>query len=212
LIVLAGGALALAAAPVRAEPPPPPSPLPPKHGTLTLTGGFRSLWQHTFLAQQKSDGLNPEHPLLHPHGWFSAGYRIDELLHVSLDFGYGIETTHLTGGDSQARTFNILIALDGAVFERSWISAYVGAGLGYSLNTFERGAPIESNSSAGMVKAGARFRLNDLFSLVVENRFVLSSAAWPQQNSNVNVGGYTLTAGVMVHWFTGETRRMGGGD
>lgn len=202
-LLAAGFAVSL---PARAERPP-TGVLRPGDGTIALMGGGRIIPQHGFVSQQQRDGLSPVYTPVQPTGVASLGYQIDEMLHVAIDFSYANEITGLTGGDASARSFGLLIALDGTLFARHWISLYAGGGLGYSLNTFGRaGQDTESNSTAGMVKAGARIRLTEKLALVLENRYVLSSAYWPLLNSGVNVGGYTFTAGLLLHFFSGGDR------
>ena len=201
--------LSLAAAPARASEP--AAVVGEGDGTLSLLGGVRLVPNHAFTSQLERDGLSPDHPLLHPYGLLTAGYQIDPMLHVAVDFGYGWETTHTATGDALAKSFTLLFALDATFFSRSWGQAYFGGGLGYSLNTFERsGIALESNSTAGLVKAGFLLRLTKLFALVIEDRYILSSASWPAMNSNVNVGGNVLTVGLMVHFFSSEDRHTMG--
>ncbi|MBS2025854.1 MAG: outer membrane beta-barrel protein [Deltaproteobacteria bacterium] len=174
-------------------------------GTLALQGGLRTIPQHTFIQGMRNSGLNPQYSPLTPYGVFSGGYQLDEQLHVSVDFAYGIETTGLTGGDAQNKNFGLLFCLDGAFFQRRWITLYGGGGIGYSINTFSRaGSDTESNSSAGLVKLGARIALNKKLALVIEDRYIFSSAYWPAAQATMNTGGNVFTVGLMLHFFSGK--------
>ncbi len=49
-----------------------------------------------------------------------------------------------------------------------------------------------------------RFRLSRRFALVIEDRYIVSAALWPQLNSSFTTGGNLLSVGLMLHFFSPE--------
>jgi len=194
----------LVAAPARADDGPPP--IPAKgDATITLLGGWHLAPQHDFYSEQERDGLEPTHSALQPGGVLSLGYAADNEFHVTIDLGYAVDSWQLNTGAANASMVTILLGADTPIVSTSIATLYGGGGLGYSLNTFTyQSQSLESNSSAGFVKLGVRFRLSRRFALVIEDRYVVSGALWPQLNSSFTVGGNLLSVGLMLHFFSPE--------
>ena len=182
-----------------------PSPIPTKgDATVTLLGGWRAIPQHDFTAENERDG-NYSHSLFQPGGVLSLGFAADDEFHVTIDVGYGIDSWQTSIGTAKASMVTLLLGADTPLFVTPVMTIYAGGGLGYSLNTFTaQGTDQESNSSAGFLRVGARFRLSRRLAFVIEDRYVVSSALWPTYNANMNVGGNLLTIGLMVHFFSPE--------
>ena len=199
-------ALALClAAPARADDDPGNAPVVPRKGdaTITLLGGWRAAPQHDWVAEQQRDGFNPQHDLFQPGAVASLGFAADEELHVTIDIGYAYDHYALTTGTASAQIVTILLGADTPIWVTPYFTVYGGGGLGYSLNTFNSGGgDVESNSSAGFLKLGARIPLTHKIALVIEDRYVVSNAYWPAMNSSFTVGGNLLTVGFMFHFFS----------
>ena len=189
-------ALALAA-PVRAG-------VPEKgEGTVSVLAGWRGIPQHDLMAQLTRDGQAPLHAAFQPGFLVELGYMPDDDLHVTIDLGYAIDRWTLKDGDAAVKVVNILLSGDTPVIKGPRWSLYFGGGLGYSLNTFSRyGKDTESNGSAGFLKVGFRWQLSGPVALVIEDRYTLSSADYPELKSVVNVGGNLLSIGLHFHFFS----------
>jgi hypothetical protein len=169
--------------------------------TVTILAGWRGVPQHPLMAELQREGLGPEHAFFQPGFLLSLGFMPDDDLHVSIDVGYGLDQWANGGGGASVKIINILLAGDTALFKGQRWSIYLGGGLGYSLNTFTRnGVDTESNGSAGFVKLGLRYQLFGRIALVIEDRYTLSFAEYPELRSSVNVGGNLLSVGLMFHY------------
>jgi hypothetical protein len=175
--------------------------------TITVLAGWRGVPQHALMAELQRDGESPVHPLFQPGFLAELGFQPDEDMHISVDLGYGLDKWQLAGGDASVTIVNILLSGDTALLKGKRWSWYVGGGLGYSLNTFSRnGASTESNSSAGFLKTGLRIQLSGPIALVIEDRYTLASADYPELKSIVNVGGNLLSIGLMFHFLSPEEK------
>jgi hypothetical protein len=183
-------------------------------GTITILGGLRSVPMGSFLSDQTNAGLRPWKTVFSPGLLAILGYAPEPDFHVGVTLGYGLDRVQMTTGALQTRSFTILLGADTSLFKRSWVSFYVGGGLGYSLNTLSQNANnVESNSSAGYVAAGLRFPIAPRFALVVEDRYTLSSAGLPSPGQplnyagsepSLNVGGNLISIGLMFHYMDPE--------
>ena len=172
-------------------------------GTITVLAGWRGIPQHALMAQLTRDGQEPVHDAFQPGFLVELGYMPDDDLHVTIDLGYATDRWTLKDGDAAVKVINVLLSGDTPVLKGQRWSLYLGGGLGYSLNTFSRyGRDTESNGSAGFLKAGFRFNLTGAIALVVEDRFTLSTADYPELKSVVNVGGNLLSVGLHFHFFS----------
>ena len=175
--------------------------------TVTLLAGWRGVPQHALMSQLTRDGENPVHPLFQPGFLLSLGFQPDDDMHISIDLGYGLDKWQLANGDASVSIVNVLLAGDTALLKGPRWSLYLGGGLGYSLNTFSRGGrSTESNGSAGFIKAGFRFQLTGPVALVLEDRYTLASADYPELKSIVNVGGNTLSIGLQFHFLSPDEK------
>jgi len=196
------GLLVVAAAPALAG-------VPEKgDGTITLLGGARQIPTGDY-------GSGKQHRFVQPGLVLGFGYQPDDELHGGVQIGYMLDK-YGSGADALSiRSIQILLQLDTALFKESWYTLYAGGGLGYSLNTSTRGATnVEANSTAGFIALGGRFRLTDHLALVVEDRYMISSAAADAAapNTTVNVGGNLFAVGLQLHFFSTEDRGRPGGD
>jgi hypothetical protein len=170
-------------------------------GTVTILAGWRGVPQHGLMSELSREGLDPEHGSFQPGFLLELGFMPDDDLHISIDLGYGLDSWHMGGGDASVKIVNILLAGDTVLAKGKRWTIYLGAGLGYSLNTFTRnGADTESNGSAGFIKCGFRYQLFGSIALVLEDRYTLAWADYPALNSSVNVGGNLLAVGLMFHF------------
>jgi opacity protein-like surface antigen len=171
--------------------------------TVEILGGWRATPQHPFIADLERAGLNPQHSIFQPEGILSLGFAADTDFHVTIDVSYGLDSWQTSAGTAQVSMVGILLGADTPLYANQYFTIYAGGGLGYSLNTFtSAGQNTESNSSSGFLRAGVRVRLHNRVALVVEDRYVVSSALWPAFNSNVNVGGNLLSVGFLIHFFS----------
>ena len=187
----------LAAAPVLAG-------VPEKgDGTITMLGGLRAIPG----GQYQSDSGN-KHGLWHPGFLLGLGFQPDDELHGSIQLGYGLDQYGDNPAALKIRSFQILLGLDTALFQRSWCTLYAGGGIGYSLNTITRPTgDLEANSALGFVSLGFRFRITDHLAGVIEDRYNISSAAGDPSTSNtVNMGGNILSAGILFHFFSPDDK------
>ena len=192
LCTLAG--LALAAPAVAAVPE-------KDEGTVTLLAGWRMVPQHGLISELNREGLSPTHDAFQPGFTLSLGFMPDEGFHASIDLGYATDQWKNTGGDATVKIIGLQLAGDTTLLKGQRWSVYLGAGIGYSLNTFTRnGRDTESNGTAGFAKAGLRWQLAGSAALVIEDRYTLAFAQYPELNSIINVGGNTLSVGVMFHF------------
>jgi hypothetical protein len=175
--------------------------------TITVLGGWRGVPQHSLMAELTRDGESPSHSAFQPGFLLQLGFQPDDDLHVSIDLGYGLDAWKLANGDASVSIVNILLSGDTALLKGKGWSWYLGGGLGYSLNTFSRGGrATESNGSAGFIKTGLRWQLKGPVALVIEDRYTLASADYPELKSVVNVGGNTLSIGLMFHFLSPEDK------
>jgi hypothetical protein len=175
--------------------------------TVTILAGWRGVPQHALMAELKNDGLNPTHPAFQPGFLLQLGFQPDDDLHITVDLGYGLDSWKIDGGDASVSIVNVLLSADTALLKGKGWSWYLGGGLGYSLNTFSRnGLATESNGSAGFLKTGLRLQLKGPVALVIEDRYTLASADYPELKSMVNVGGNTLSIGLMFHFLSPEDK------
>jgi hypothetical protein len=139
----------LAAAPVLAG-------VPEKgDGTITMLGGLRAIPG----GQYQSDSGN-KHGLWHPGFLLGLGFQPDDELHGSIQLGYGLDQY----GDSPAalkiRSFQILLGLDTALFQRSWCTLYAGGGRDVVAVLDHAGDPSTSNTvnmGGNLLSAGILF-------------------------------------------------------
>ena len=172
-------------------------------GTITVLAGWRAVPQHALMAQLARDGQEPRHDAFQTGFLVGLGFMPDDDLHVLIDLGYTSDKFLLKDGDASVKIFNILLSGDTPVIKGQRWTLYLGGGLGYSLNTFSRfGRDAESNGSAGFVKAGFRWQLSGPVALVIEDRYTVSSADYPELKSVVNVGGNLLSVGLHFHFFS----------
>jgi Outer membrane protein beta-barrel domain len=207
--------VALAAGGARGAPPDPGVPAKGE-ATVTLLGGLRTVPMGGFLDDQTKAGYRPWKTLFSPGFLLGLGYAADADFHLGLELGHGLHKIQMTPGALQTRSFTILLFADTPLFRRSWVSFYVGGGLGYSLNTLsQNGNDVEANSSAGFVKAGLRFPIAPRFALVIEERYTLASAALPGANGplvysglegSLNVGGNLVSIGLQFHYMDTEEK------
>ena len=195
-------ALALLPGPSRADG------IPEKgEGTVALMGGFRLIPQHAFLATVEQQGLSISQTQFQPQGTLFLGFMPADELHATIGLGYGIDRYKISGGDLSIGSFTILLGADTPLVQGDGWSIYGGGGLGYSLNTLTRGGvDTESNSTAGYLAVGLRYRLTVQFALVVEDRYTLASAGYPPLNANVNVGGNVFSVGLLLHFNSPEDK------
>lgn len=170
--------------------------------TITVLGGLRAIPGGAYESE-----TGATHRLWHPGFLLGLGFQPDDELHGGIQLGYGLDRYEGTR-DLKVTSFQILLALDTALLQRSWFTLYAGGGLGYSLNTVSRpGGDLEANSAVGFVSVGVRFRVADHIGVVIEDRYSISSAAADSSASNtVNMGGNLLTAGIMFHFFSPEDK------
>jgi hypothetical protein len=177
-------------------------------GTITLLGGARQIPTGDY-------GSGRQHAFLQPGLVLGFGYQPDEELHGGIQIGYMLDK-YGSGADALSiRSIQILLQIDTALVKESWYTLYAGGGIGYSLNSATRGATnVEANSTAGFIALGGRFRLTDHLAFVVEDRYMISSAAVDSAaaNTTVNVGGNFLGIGLQLHYFSSEDRGRPGGD
>jgi len=170
--------------------------------TITVLGGLRAIPGGAYESE-----TGATHSLWHPGFLLGLGFQPDDELHGGIQIGYGLDRYEVAR-DLKVTSFQILLALDTAMMQRSWFTLYAGGGLGYSLNTVSRpSGDLEANSAVGFVSVGFRFRVADHIGLVIEDRYSISSAAADSTASNtVNMGGNLLTAGIMFHFFSPEDK------
>ena len=172
-------------------------------GTVTVLAGWRAIPQHALMAQLQHDQQEPIHNAFQAGFLVGLGFMPDDDLHVSIDLGYSTDRWALKDGDAAVKVIIILLSGDTSVLKGPRWSLYLGGGLGYSLNTFSRyGRDAESNGSAGFLKAGFRWQLAGPVALVIEDRYTLSSADYPELKSIINVGGNLLSVGLHFHFFS----------
>jgi hypothetical protein len=175
--------------------------------TVTILAGWRGVPQHALMAQLARDGENPTHPAFQPGFLLSLGFQPDDDMHISVDLGYGLDSWKLNGGDASVSIVDILLSGDTALLKGKNWSWYLGGGLGYSLNTFSRnGRSTESNGSAGFLKTGLRVQLWGHAALVIEDRYTLAAADYPELKSMVNVGGNMISIGLQFHFLSPEDK------
>lgn len=176
-------------------------------GTIALLGGVRLIPQHGFLSTVRANGGTISQKQLQPQGVAYLGFMPDEELHVTIGLGYGIDRYTLSDGDLGVTSFTLLLGADTPLLRGETYTLYGGGGIGYSLNTFNRsGVSTESNSTAGYLAVGFRYRLGAKVALVVEDRYTVASAAYPPLNASVNVGGNLLSAGLLFHFFSPQEK------
>jgi hypothetical protein len=199
LAVLFGSALAAGA-----------SGIPEKgEGTISLLGGFRLIPQHGFVSGVQSSGATITQKQFQPQGIAYLGFMPDEDLHVTIGLGYGIDRYAISTGDLSITSFTILLGGDIPLLRGDRYALYGGGGIGYSLNTLTRsGVSTESNSTAGYLAVGIRYKLAAKVALVVEDRYTIASAAYPPLNVNasVNMGGNLFAVGLLFHFFSPEDK------
>ncbi len=175
--------------------------------TVTILAGWRGVPQHALMAELARDGESPVHSAFQPGFLLQLGFQPDEDMHISVDLGYGLDSWKLNGGDASVSIVSILLAGDTALLKGKNWSWYLGGGLGYSLNTFSRnGRSTESNGSAGFLKTGLRWQLWGHAALVLEDRYTLAAADYPELKSMVNVGGNTLLIGLQFHFLSPDDK------
>ncbi|HMC35636.1 MAG TPA: hypothetical protein VKH65_14550 [Myxococcales bacterium] len=172
-------------------------------GTITLLGGLRAIPGGEYQTESGN-----KHLLWHPGFLLGLGFQPDDELHGGIQLGYGLDQYGDNPAALKIRSFQILLALDTALVQRSWFTLYAGGGIGYSLNSITRPAgDLEANSAVGFVSIGFRFHIADHVAGVIEDRYSLSSAAAdPAFSNTVNMGGNLLTAGIMFHFFSPEDK------
>ncbi|GAC1341779.1 MAG: hypothetical protein NVSMB23_13790 [Myxococcales bacterium] len=181
----------------------------PGDGTIALLGGVRLIPQHGLLSSVSGSGKGQRisQKQLQPQGIAYLGFMPDEELHVTIGLGYGADRYSISDGDLTISSFTILLGADTPLVRGERFTLYGGGGLGYSLNTFTRnGVGTESNSTAGYLAVGLRYRLGAKIALVIEDRYTVASASYPDLNSSVNVGGNLLAAGLLFHFFSPDDR------
>jgi hypothetical protein len=176
-------------------------------GTIALLGGFRLIPQHGFLSSVQSSGATISQKQFQPQGIAYLGFMPDDDLHVTIGLGYGIDRYAISTGDLSISSFTLLLGADIPLLRGDKYTLYGGGGIGYSLNTLTRsGVSTESNSTAGYLAVGFRYKLGAKVALVVEDRYTIASAAYPPLNANVNMGGNLLSAGLLFHFFSPEDK------
>jgi hypothetical protein len=177
-------------------------------GTITLLGGLR------LVLPNNSDYLHDvgaTHQAIQPAGIASFGYQFDDELHFKIELGYLIDRYSNPAGDLKVRSIPILLAVDTVLVKSERLTFYGGGGIGYLLNTGTRGGvDNEANSTAGYLGLGLRIQLGGVAALVIEDRYILASAAVDPQDPgrNLTVGGNLLLAGIMFHFFEPDDHPM----
>lgn len=176
-------------------------------GTIAILGGVRLIPQHGLLSTVQANGGSISQKQFQPQAIAYLGFMPDEELHVTIGLGYGVDRYALTDGDLSVSSFTLLLGGDTPLLRGEKYTLYGGGGIGYSLNTFNRsGVSTESNSTAGYLAVGFRYRLGAKVALVVEDRYTVASASYPPLNASVNVGGNLLSAGLLFHFFSPEDK------
>ena len=180
-------------------------------GTVTVLGGLR------FVVPSNADYLSDQppgatHTPLTPAGIASFGYQFDNELHFKIELGYFTDNySNPKGGDLSVRSVPIMLALDTVLVKSERITFYGGGGIGYLLNTGTRnGVSNEANSTAGYLSLGLRVQLGGVAAFVVEDRYILASAAVDPQDPGrtLTVGGNLILAGIMFHFFEPDDHPM----
>lgn len=181
----------------------------PGEGTIAILGGVRLIPQHGLLSTVQGSGATISQKQLQPQAIAYLGFMPDEQLHVTIGFGYGVDRYAISDGPLSVSSFTILLGADTPLVRGERFALYGGGGIGYSLNTFDRnGMSTESNSTAGYLAVGLRYKLTGKVALVVEDRYTVASALYPTANwsASVNVGGNLLAAGLLFHFFSPDDK------
>jgi hypothetical protein len=180
-------------------------------GTVTLLGGLRFVLPSN--ADYLSDQLGGSHNPITPVGIASFGYQFDNELHFKIELGYLTDKYSIppAGNDLSVRSIPILLGLDTVLLHNERMTFYGGGGIGYLLNTGTRGGVNnEANSTAGYLALGLRVQLGGVAAFVVEDRYILASAAVDPSDPGrtLTVGGNMVLAGLMFHFFQAEDHPM----
>ncbi|HUJ24840.1 MAG TPA: outer membrane beta-barrel protein [Myxococcales bacterium] len=180
----------------------------PGEGTITLLGSVRTIIPNN--QSYMNDVFATGHNAVQPGGIAAFGYQYDEELHVKIELGFLYDKYRIpVGGDLTVKTIPLLLGLDYGFFRRDRFTFFLGGGLGYLLNTGDRGgASNEANSTGAYASLGFRVQLGGPIALVIEDRYLLGSAQADAGNSTktLNVGGNLLSVGVMVHFLEPEEK------
>jgi hypothetical protein len=178
-------------------------------GTITLLGGLRIVFPRN--ADYLSDQPGATHQPVQGAGLASFGYQFDEELHFKIELGYLYDQYKNPKGDLNVRSVPILLGVDTVLLKTERLSFYGGGGIGYLLNTGTRGGvDNEANSTVFYAALGLRVQLGGIAALVLEDRYILASAAVDPQDPNrsLTVGGNLLLAGIMFHFFEPDDHPM----
>jgi hypothetical protein len=180
-------------------------------GTITLLGGIRTVLPSN--ADYLSDQPGATHQPVTPAAIASFGYQFDDDLHFKIELGYLSDHYKIPGpvGDLSVRSIPILLGLDTVILKSERFTFYGGGGIGYLLNTGSRGGnDNEANSTVFYGALGLRFQLGGIAALVLEDRYILASAAVDPQdlNRSLTVGGNLLLAGIMFHFHEADDHPM----
>jgi hypothetical protein len=178
-------------------------------GDITILGGVRFVLPSN--ADYISDQPGASHQPLTPAGIASFGYQFDNELHFKIELGYFSDKYNNPAGDLSVRSIPILLALDTVLLKTERLTFYGGGGIGYLLNTGTRnGVNNEANSTAGYLALGLRVQLGGIAAFVVEDRYILASAAVDpsDQGRSLTVGGNLVLAGIMFHFFEPDDHPM----
>ena len=177
-------------------------------GTITLQAGPRVLLptNGTYIDQQGA-----RHQVFQPQALIGLGYQYDDDLHFKIEIGYALDRYKLASGvDLSVRSIPIFLAIDTTLATGSWFTVFGGGGLGYSLNSANKGPDIynEANSTAFYLALGIRMRLTEKLAVVLEDRFTLASAQVDPDPAmpKLNVGGNLLSLGLQLHFLEPEEK------
>ena len=179
-------------------------------GTVTLLGGLRFVLPSN--ADYLSDQPGASHTPVTPVGIASFGYQFDNELHFKIELGYlSDQYSNPKAGDLSVRSIPILLGIDTVLLKSERLTFYGGGGIGYLLNTGSRnGTNNEANSTAGYLALGLRIQLGGVAAFVVEDRYILASAAVDASDPGrtLTVGGNMILAGIMFHFFEPDDHPM----
>jgi hypothetical protein len=177
-------------------------------GTITLLGGLRLVFPNN---SDYLSAVGATHQPITPAAIASFGYQFDEELHFKIELGYLSDHYKNPAGDLNVRSIPILLGLDTVILKSERFTFYGGGGIGYLLNTGSRnGVDNEANSTVFYGALGLRFQLGGIAAFVLEDRYILASAAVdPQEpNQSLTVGGNLFLAGIMFHFHEADDHPM----
>jgi hypothetical protein len=180
-------------------------------GSVTLLGGLRFVLPSNADYLSDPGQVGATHTPLTPAGIASFGYQFDNELHFKIEVGYLSDKYSNPAGDLTIRSIPIFLGLDTVLVKNERLTFYGGGGIGYLLNTGSRnGVNNEANSTAGYLSLGLRVQLGGVAAFVVEDRYILASAAVDASDPGrtLTVGGNLVLAGIMFHFFEKDDHPM----